>query len=270
MGSSAIVWSPTRPQMVYLAAVIGALLCQFAVVLPARSGDFYDHYPSYGYRYAPEPYYHRGCWHCGCSGCGEHRRHVFERRVVVREYIERRYVQVHHHHHCYPCGYGIPRPYGGEYGPASFPYGYGGVRYLPPPDYENSEPPRHSYEYGGPPRYSYGYGELPRHSYEYRGPPPRSYGYAEPPRHAYGYGEPLRPLAPVGIPGDFLRGLAGIGGLRGLPGIGGLRGLPVIGGLGGLPAMGGLVGLPGIGGPFNFDASGRFGPAHFQFGVESP
>jgi hypothetical protein len=253
MDSLTVVGLPRRLRLAWV-AIIGALLGQLAVALPAQSGDW----PGPYHPYAPGPYY--SGYHHGCCG-----RHLVERRVIVeREYIERRYVAPYHHYHHYGCGCGPPCHYGHGCGPpcqyghgcgspcqygaygydrGPFPYGYGGVRYLPPPvsyDYENDypyhpsygyEPRRHGFGYDGPPHRGY-YGP-PRHSYNYDGPAHHAFGYGDLSRNLFGFGGVLRPLAAVAFPGA--------------------RQLPFLAGT-----------------PFKVDASGRVGPALFQLGVTSP
>jgi hypothetical protein len=190
MDKSAIVGSPKRPWVGYVATIAAVLLGEFAVAIPAHSGDLYNPYDrpyaapyGYGpYQYGPGPVsYYQGaayrphCNPCGCVRCGctwrcapiVHRSNVIERRWVDHEYVERRYdgggpyYRPYGYAGGYPSGYGAPG-YGGP--------GYGGPGYGGPGD--------------GGPRPHIGYGGI---NY---GPYPISYDYDAP-----------RP--PVGIPGPY-------------------------------------------------------------------
>ena len=174
MNQSMVIRVASRRYLACVATFAGILLGSFAIAVPARSADYYpEPYPAsqyqYGsYRYSPEPYYQGtayrqncnpcGCGRCGCtSRCGcewrcgvtvQPRDHVIERRVVEREYYERRYVAAPRRSYrssgyAEPGWSGYSSPSGYEDSRGSFPYGYGGVRWLSAPD---------SYDYPGPPR----------------------------------------------------------------------------------------------------------------------
>jgi hypothetical protein len=182
MNQSAVIRVANRRYLAYVAAFAGILLGGFAIAVPAHSAELYypEPYPASQYqydyhRYSPEPYYQGaayrqncsqcgsncspcGCGRCGCtSRCGcdwrcgvtvQPRDHVIERRVVEREYYERRYAAAPRHSYrsygyAEPGWSGYPTPSSYEESRPSFPYGYGGVRWLSAPG---------SYDYPGPPR----------------------------------------------------------------------------------------------------------------------
>ena len=169
MNSPDTVRPPGHSRLALFAAGVLALLGSLLVAAPAQAGYYGDGYYgsnpcSYrcGYRYAPQPYYHR-CSSCGCgrrcySGySGGRSGLVYERRYVEREYVERRYgwSGQHYRRPCgyYSCGGGYRRPYYG-YARPYYPYGYGGVRSWRSPYGYNYEPSadRYADQYEGAPR----------------------------------------------------------------------------------------------------------------------
>src|SRR6516162_6551802 len=145
MDKFAIVGSSKQRRVGYIVAIVGALLSEFAVAVPAQSADFY---PPLG----PGPTYYQGaafrpnCFPCGCNPCGCNPcgcsqcgccGPVVQRRVIERHWVEREYFE--RVGCCRTSGYGDGYPYGGPgYGGPGYggprPFlGYGGVNYAPYP-----------------------------------------------------------------------------------------------------------------------------------------
>jgi hypothetical protein len=204
MDKSAIIGPPRRPWVGYAAAIAGAVLSEFAVAIPAHSGDLsYEHaswpYPV-SHRYQ-ERYPER--WH---------RRHVSDHRYVVNEYYTNYTTPWHRSYpyeyegwrrHAYACPYEYRCPYGypgyqgypGHRGYRSS-YGYPGSSW--------SEAPRPHLGFGGiaqPGPISYEYEVPPRPIYDYEARPRPIYDYEARPRPIYDYETPPRP--PIGIPANY-------------------------------------------------------------------
>jgi len=206
MSKFAIIGSLKRPWIGYVAMTAGALLGEFAVAVPAHSGDL-------GYEYASWPYQvsrqYPDRWH---------RRHVTDRRYVVNEYYTNYTTPWHRSYpneyggwrrHAYMCPPGYRCPYGqpgyqgypGRYGYHSSYGGYSGGGYSGQPWYEA---PRPHLGFGGVAQsapISYEYEMPPRPMYDYGAPPRPIYDYGAPPRPMYDYEAPPRP--PIGIPANY-------------------------------------------------------------------